>query len=56
MKVEQGKEVKKGQPLLVLSAMKMETIVSSPMDGKVKRIAVAVGDEIKAGDLLVELE
>ena len=50
-----GDEVKAGQPLLFLEAMKMETAVSSPRDGRVIAIAVAVGDSVSVGDTLVEL-
>lgn len=56
VKVKDGQEVKKGQPLLVLSAMKMETVVAAPADGKVKRIIAKQGDSMTAGDLLVEME
>jgi len=47
--------VKKGQPLVLLYAMKMETVVSAPADGKVKRIIAKEGETMTAGDLLVEL-
>ena len=40
----------------LLSAMKMETIAAAPVAGKIKRIAVAVGDSLAVGDLLVEIE
>jgi len=56
IKVQEGQEVKKGEPLLVLSAMKMETVVSAPANGKVKRVIPKNGDSMTAGDLLVELE
>lgn len=56
VKVKVGQEVKEGAPLLVLSAMKMETIIGSPLTGVVKKVAVVVGDDIKAGDLVVEVE
>ena len=55
VRVTQGATVKKGQPLCVLSAMKMETVVASPVDGTVARIAIVKSDALKAGDLLVEL-
>ena len=56
IKVKTGDVVKAGQALVVLSAMKMETVVSSPIAGIVKRIHVTAGDQISQGDLLVELE
>lgn len=51
-----GTEVKAGDPLVVLSAMKMETVVASPVAGTVTRIVVVEGDQLAAGDLLAELE
>ena len=36
--------------------MKMETIVSSPATGKVSQICANVGDNMSAGDLLVEID
>lgn len=54
--VEVGQEVKRGDALLTMEAMKMETAVSADRDGKVKRIVVAVGTQVDAKDLLVELD
>lgn len=51
-----GATVNVGDPLVVLSAMKMETEVACPVAGVVKRVAVKDGDDIKAGDLLCEVE
>ena len=52
--VEAGAEVKTGDTLLVLEAMKMETEVTAPKDGKVKSVEVAVGDAVQGGQVLVE--
>ena len=46
-----GSTVKAGQALVVLSAMKMETSVSSPVNGTVKHVAVSKGDQIENGEL-----
>ncbi len=54
--VEPGASVTAGQPLLVLEAMKLETIVSSPCDGTVTAISVAVDDQVARGQVLVEVE
>ena len=54
--VKEGEEVKAGAPLVVLSAMKMETTVSAPCEGPIKHIGVVSGDQCSAGDLLVAIE
>lgn len=50
-----GDEVKKGDTILILEIMKMETPVVSPEDGTVASIEVAVGDSVEAGALLATL-
>jgi acetyl-CoA carboxylase carboxyltransferase component len=45
-----------GTPLVVLEAMKMEHEVLAETDGVVRRVAVAVGDTVEAGQLLMMLE
>jgi oxaloacetate decarboxylase alpha subunit len=50
-----GSDVKEGDTLLLLEAMKMETAVSSPRDGKVIKVNVSAGDAVSVGDSLVEL-
>lgn len=52
--IEDGQQVKSGETLLVLEAMKMETEVTAPKDGTVKSVDVAVGDAVQGGQVLVE--
>ena len=51
-----GDEIEAGEPLVVLSAMKMETVVAAPVAGRVSRFAVVAGDTLAAGDLLAVIE
>ena len=51
--VEAGSEVKSGQTLLVLEAMKMETEVTAPKDGTVKAVDVVAGDAVESGQVLI---
>ncbi|MFM7765565.1 MAG: biotin/lipoyl-containing protein [Sphingomonadales bacterium] len=54
--VEAGQEVKKGDKLLVLEAMKMENIIKAAGDGKVGRIAVEKGQAVDKNQTLIEFE
>ena len=56
IEVAPGDEVQEGALLLVLEAMKMENEIRSPRSGKVKAVAVNVGDRVNTGDPLVEFE
>eukprot|EP00189_Rhodosorus_marinus_P013760 CAMPEP_0184740986 /NCGR_PEP_ID=MMETSP0315-20130426/4072_1 /TAXON_ID=101924 /ORGANISM="Rhodosorus marinus, Strain UTEX LB 2760" /LENGTH=1218 /DNA_ID=CAMNT_0027211065 /DNA_START=35 /DNA_END=3691 /DNA_ORIENTATION=- len=51
-----GKRVEKGEPLVVLSAMKMETVIAAPRAGRIKRIVAEVGNLVANEDLLIELK
>lgn len=51
-----GDEVKKGQNLLIMEAMKMENEIKAEKEGTVKAIKVNVGDAVLQGDILIELE
>ena len=53
--VEPGGQVKKGDTLLVLEAMKMELPVRAPSDGVVASVACKVGDLVQPGASLIEL-
>jgi methylmalonyl-CoA carboxyltransferase small subunit len=51
-----GQEIQVDDVLLVLEAMKMETLITAPVAGKVAKINVAVGDSVQARQVLVEFE
>ncbi|KAI0204169.1 carbamoyl-phosphate synthase subunit L [Astrocystis sublimbata] len=54
--VQEGDTVVKGAPLVVIESMKMETVIRSPQDGVIKRLAHKAGDKCKAGTVLVVFE
>lgn len=51
-----GEEVKKGDTLLILEAMKMENVIKSPRDGKVKKINVALKQPVEKNQVMLEFE
>jgi 3-methylcrotonyl-CoA carboxylase alpha subunit len=51
-----GQDVKAGDALVVLEAMKMELAVTAPHDGRVRRVACRVGELVQPGVPLVELD
>jgi 3-methylcrotonyl-CoA carboxylase alpha subunit len=53
--VQAGDVVKKGQPLAVMDAMKMEHTIASPMDGVVTELLYAPGDQVVEGAELLRL-
>ncbi len=54
--VEEGQEVKEDEALLILEAMKMENVITSPRDGIIKYVNIDKGDAIDKGHLLIEFE
>jgi len=54
--VTEGQAVKRGDPLLVVEAMKMEHTLRAPRDGVVRRLAAANGQRVDAGKILLEVE
>ncbi len=53
LSVKPGDAVTAGQQLLVLEAMKMQNELRAPREGSVERIAIAVGENVEVGDLLM---
>jgi 3-methylcrotonyl-CoA carboxylase alpha subunit len=54
--VAPGNAVKRGMPLIVMEAMKMEHTVVAPSGGVVDRVLCAVGEQVKEGAELLELQ
>jgi 3-methylcrotonyl-CoA carboxylase alpha subunit len=53
--VAEGDRVEKGQGVVVVSAMKMDTTLAAPFDGMVTRINVAEGDKVTPQQVLVDI-
>ena len=51
-----GDIVKKGDTVITISAMKMESEYKSPMDGEISKINVTEGSTVTAGQILIEIE
>ena len=56
VRVKEGDKVEKGQPLVVLSAMKMEMVVQAPRAGVVKKMEITNGMKLEGDDLLMIVE
>jgi methylmalonyl-CoA carboxyltransferase small subunit len=54
--VQVGQSIQPNDLLMVLEAMKMETVISSPIAGKILQVNAAEGDAVKNGQVLVEFE
>jgi acetyl-CoA/propionyl-CoA carboxylase biotin carboxyl carrier protein len=54
--VNDGDKVVEGDQILVLEAMKMEQSITSPRDGVIKTVKVAVGETVPSGTVLIEFE
>ena len=56
IKVKVGDKVEKGTQLAIMSAMKMEMVVQSPVAGVVKSISAEKGMKLEGDDLLLDIE
>jgi len=54
--VTAGAQVKKGDSLLILEAMKMENMIKSPTDGVIKKIEIKQGDKVEKNQILINFE
>jgi pyruvate carboxylase len=53
--VEKNETVKKNQPLFVIEAMKMETVITAPFEGAINHIELLSGTLVNTNDLVIEL-
>src|SRR5690554_2957638 len=54
--VEEGQEIKKGEPVLILEAMKMENVFMATTDAVIKSIKIKEGQAVEKSTILIELE
>ncbi len=54
--VEEGAEVKEGEPIIILEAMKMQNEISSHVTGVVKSVPVRKNDSVMKDDVLIEVQ
>jgi len=54
--VQEGDQVKVGQSLIIVEAMKMESQIIAPANGKILRVAVKEGQQVKNGELLLKID
>jgi biotin carboxyl carrier protein len=53
---KEGQEVKEGDYILVLEAMKMENAITAPRDAVIKKITAKKGETVEKNQVLIELE
>lgn len=56
IKVKSGQAVKKGDPLIILEAMKMENVIKSPGDAEIKEVMVKPSEAVEKNQLLITFD
>ena len=56
LRVAEGDEVKTGQEIGVIEAMKMENSLRSPRDGRIRQVAVSPGDNLETNQFILRYE
>ena len=54
--VKEGQEIKKGELLIILEAMKMENLIRASSTGRIEHLLIQKGQTVKTGDILLILE
>jgi len=54
--VEPGQEIKEGDPLVILEAMKMENVIKATGDGIIGKVLVSNQDAVEKNQILIEME
>ena len=54
--VKEGQDIRKGDELMILDAMKMKNRIKSSIDGRIRKILVEKGAKVPKGILLIELD
>jgi biotin carboxyl carrier protein len=54
--VREGSNVLRGEPIVILEAMKMQNEIQSPVNGKITRISAKVNSNVMKEDVLVEIK
>ena len=54
--VEEGSEIKEGEPIIILEAMKMQNEITSHVTGVVKAVEVKKNDSVMKDDVLIEIQ
>ena len=54
--VEEGSEVKEGEPIIILEAMKMQNEIASHVTGVVKSVSVKKNDSVMKDDVMIEIQ